>query len=302
MVNRPLTAATAPHNLDAFLRRSTERVDRALDAVLPPDVVEPCLVHRAMRYSVFAGGKRFRPALVYLGALAAGGEEEPVDLLACAVEMIHTYSLIHDDLPAMDDDSMRRGKPSCHAAFGEATAILAGDALHTMAFEVLARFHDRSLIGPLVTEIARACGTEGMVGGQAADLENEGRTPDESVVEGIHRRKTGALITSSLRAGAIASRAPEPVVRAVTEYGRRVGLAFQVIDDVLDEEGAGAELGKTPGKDRRRGKMTYPAALGIEGARTTAHRLVDESLQHAAGLPCAGLLEDLARRIVERRS
>ncbi len=298
----PLTGSETDAGLQEFLRTVGARVDATLDALLPPEDGEPRNIHRAMRYSVFAGGKRLRPALVLLGARCSGGEEDPCLPAAAAVEMIHTYSLIHDDLPAMDDDDLRRGRPSCHRAFSEAEAILAGDALHTLAFETLASFPDGAVAAALVLETARACGTLGMVGGQAADLENEGRPPEESVVEGIHRRKTGALVTASLRLGALASGASEERLRRLTAYGERLGLAFQIADDVLDEEGLLADLGKTPGKDRRRGKMTYPSALGLDGARSRARAVAAEARAGVGGLPAAELLEALAVHVVERRT
>jgi geranylgeranyl diphosphate synthase type II len=255
-----------------------------------------------MRYSVFAGGKRLRPALVLLGVRASGGIEEPVLPAAAAVEMVHTYSLIHDDLPSMDDDDLRRGQATCHRVFGEAIAILAGDALHTLAFETLGAFPDPVRAVAMVRDLARACGTRGMVGGQAADLEAEGKAPDVAVVEGIHRRKTGALIAASLRLGALASGAPEAVLRALGEYGDRVGLAFQVVDDLLDEEGLRQDLGKTPGKDRLRGKMTYPAAVGMEASRARAAALAAEARRAVRGLPGDALLAELSDLVVNRKA
>jgi geranylgeranyl pyrophosphate synthase len=285
-----------------FLREVTARVDAELERLLPPETEEPRAIHRAMRYSVLAGGKRFRPALVLLGSRAAGGSDEAALRPACAVEMVHTYSLIHDDLPAMDDDDLRRGQPSCHRVFGEAQAILAGDALHTLAFEVLGGFPEPARAAAMVQELARACGTRGMVGGQAADLEAEGRAPDVAVVEGIHRRKTGALVVASLRIGAVAAGGDAALLRRVAEYGDRLGTAFQIVDDLLDEEGARADLGKTPGKDRQRGKMTYPAAVGMDASRARAAALAAEAKERARGIPGEALLRDLADLVVSRRS
>ena len=222
--------------------------------------------------------------------------------IACAVEMVHTYSLIHDDLPAMDDADLRRGLASCHKQFGEANAILAGDALHTLAFEILGSFPDPSVAAALVREVARACGTRGMVGGQSADLEAEGRTPDVATVESIHRRKTGALLVVSLRLGALASGAAPDLLGHLTDYGEKVGMAFQIVDDVLDEEGLGLDLGKVPGKDRQRGKMTYPAAVGIEASRKRAAGLVAEAKARVRGCAAAPLLEALADLVVDRKS
>ena len=288
--------------LRGFLRSVSARVDAALEGLLPPEAEEPRTIHRAMRYSVLAGGKRLRPALVLLGGRAAGGDEEGVLPAACAVEMVHTYSLIHDDLPAMDDDDLRRGRPSCHKVFGEANAILAGDALHTLAFGILGSFPDPARAAAMVRELARACGTRGMVGGQAADLEAEGRPPEVAVVEGIHRRKTGALIAASLRIGALGCGAEAAALERLTEYGERLGMAFQIVDDLLDEEGARADLGKTPGKDRQRGKMTYPAAAGMEASRTRAAALAAEAAEGVRGLPGESLLADLAAFVVGRKS
>jgi geranylgeranyl diphosphate synthase type II len=295
-------APTAPVELRHFLPEAASRTDATLDSLLPPESEEPCAVHRAMRYSVLAGGKRLRPCLVLLGARATGADDAPLLPVAAAVEMIHTYSLIHDDLPAMDDDDLRRGKPSCHKVFGEATAILAGDALHTLAFEVLASFRPSDRAAALVRETARACGTRGMVGGQSADLEAEGKPPSVEVIEGIHRRKTGALFAASLRLGALGAGAARPTLDALDRYGALLGLAFQIVDDVLDEEGLAADLGKTPGKDRRRGKMTYPAAAGIEGSRRRAAGLADEAVAAVRGLPAEALLVDLAELVLSRKA
>ena len=295
---KPPTALT----LDEFLAAVASRVDGTLDRLLPPEDEEPRAVHKAMRYSVFAGGKRLRPALVLLGARAAGGDDDPVLPVAAAVEMVHTYSLIHDDLPSMDDDDLRRGQATCHKVFGEAVAILAGDALHTLAFEAVGSFPDPVRAAAMVGELARACGTRGMVGGQAADLEAEGKPPEVAIVEGIHRRKTGALIAASLRLGALGSGAGDPLLRTLSEYGERVGLAFQVVDDLLDEEGQKQALGKTPGKDRLRGKMTYPAAVGPDASRARAAGLAAESRRLVRGLPGEALLAELADLVVHRKA
>jgi geranylgeranyl pyrophosphate synthase len=219
------------------------------------------------------------------------------------VEFLHTYSLIHDDLPAMDDDDYRRGRLSCHAKFDEATAILAGDALNTHAFGLIAtEAPDRTRVAALVHELAVASGTAGMVGGQCADLEGEGVAPDEATVRSIHERKTGALITASLRMGAIAVGAPDRLLADLTEYARRLGLAFQIVDDVLDEEGDAADLGKTPGKDRAQGKLTYPAAIGVAASRARAEALVHEAAPFAAGTPATPELESLAAYVLARRA
>jgi len=293
-----------------YLDRWAPRVEERLRAILPPDDVEPCSVHAAMRYSVLAGGKRLRPALVLLGARAAGGDEAEVLGVACAVELVHTYSLIHDDLPAMDDDDFRRGRPSCHKQFGEAIAILAGDALNTFAFEVIARMApDASRVSELVLELCSAAGTLGMVGGQVADLEAESENGDHAVaptvdaVRGIHERKTGALLTSSLLLGAIAVGGDAAIRRTLADVGRRLGLAFQIIDDVLDEEGEVADLGKTPGKDRAQGKATYPAAIGVDASRQAARALVEEAMALLVDdAPGTDVLRSLGAYLLARRS
>lgn len=295
--------STAEPTFAAYLGSVSARVDGTLARLLPPEEEEPRTIHRAMRYSVMAGGKRLRPALCLLGARVAGGEaaEEAALPVAAALEMVHTYSLIHDDLPAMDDDDLRRGRPSCHRVFGEAAAILAGDALHTLAFEILGSFPGPAA-APLVRELARACGTRGMVGGQCADLEAEGRPPEVAVVESIHRRKTGALLGASLRMGAIAAGGGADLLSRLDAYGADVGMAFQIVDDVLDEEGLGRDLGKTPGKDRQRGKMTYPAAVGIEASRSRALALAAGAKERVRGVPGEALLRGLADLVVNRRS
>ena len=292
-----------------FLERWTPRVEQRLRELLPSADDEPRSVHTAMRYSVLAGGKRLRPALVLLGARAAGGSEEDVLGVACAVELVHTYSLIHDDLPAMDDDDFRRGRPSCHKKFGEAVAILTGDALNTFAFEVIVRTApDRTRIPELVLELCRAAGTLGMVGGQVADLEAESRRVEKplavtvDLVRGIHERKTGALLTTSLRLGAIAVGADADVVRRLDGVGQRLGLAFQIVDDVLDEEGHVGTLGKTPGKDRAQGKATYPAAIGVPASRHEAERLVAESVLLLGEGPGTTVLRSLAAYLLARCS
>jgi geranylgeranyl diphosphate synthase type II len=285
-----------------YLAAWSPRIEDALDRNLPPADRPPQSVHAAMRWSVLGGGKRLRPALVLLGARAAGGDEASVLGIACAVEYLHTYSLIHDDLPAMDDDDFRRGRPSCHRKFDEATAILAGDALNTHAFGLIATTApDRTRVADLVAELAGAAGTEGMVGGQVADLEAEGQTPDEERVRSIHERKTAALIAASLRMGAIAVGGSPALVSDLGEFGRRLGLAFQIVDDVLDEVGTAEELGKTPGKDRAEGKMTYPAAIGAAGSRRRAESLVRDADPWAGTHAASPVLRSLAAYVLARR-
>lgn len=279
------------------------RIEAELDRLLPSENEEPRRIHAAMRWSTLGGGKRLRPTLALLGARAAGGDEAAALGVACSVEFLHTYSLIHDDLPAMDDDDLRRGRPSCHRKFDEATAILAGDALNTHAFGLLATAcPDRARTADLVAELFCATGTHGMVGGQAADLAAEGEEPDAARVEWIHRRKTGALLTASLRMGALAFGAPRSLVDELGAFGERAGLAFQIVDDILDEEGDAASLGKTPGKDRAQRKLTYPAALGVERSRAEAARLVAEAARFSGTHPASGLLRSLGALILARRA
>jgi len=294
---------SAKTDLATWLAEQRKRVDATLDELMPPATHEPASIHAAMRYSLFAGGKRLRPILALAAARACGGDPSAVLPAACALEMIHTYSLIHDDLPAMDDDDLRRGQPTCHKQFGEGLAILAGDALLTYAFETLA--HPRGgdqLAATLVREIAEAVGTGGMVGGQVADLENEGGTPTAELVESIHRRKTGALILVSVRVGGLVAGADRGELEALTRYGRQAGLAFQIADDILDETSDAATMGKATGKDADAGKLTYPRAVGIEAARAKARALADEACTAVAGLPLPDRLVELARHLVDRSS
>jgi geranylgeranyl diphosphate synthase type II len=264
--------------IDKLLDESRRLVDASLDALLPAAEASPQTVHQAIRWSVFAGGKRFRPALLLASGRTFGA---PVDALlktACALEMIHTYSLIHDDLPSMDDDDLRRGRPTCHVKYGEANAILAGDALQALAFHTIA--DDGRLESPkrvrLVGELSRAAGTpHGMVAGQALDIEGEKRNVTGKELEEIHRLKTAALIICAVRCGAIIASASEKELDAVTRYAQSLGLLFQITDDLLDVTATEKELGKTPGKDARSEKATYPALYGLEEARsaaTEAHR------------------------------
>ena len=241
-----------------------------LDQLIPKETDEPARLHSAIRWSVFAGGKRFRPALVLAAGATFGATSEQLLRTACAFEMIHTYSLIHDDLPSMDDDDLRRGRPTCHIKFGEATAILAGDALQALAFETIAE--DKSLSAEfrirIIAELSRAAGTpSGMVSGQARDLDGESRTVDAASLDQIHLQKTGALISAAARCGAIIGGANEAELRAVSEYGANLGLLFQITDDLLDVTASASAMGKTPGKDARASKATYPAVHGIEATR-----------------------------------
>jgi geranylgeranyl diphosphate synthase type II len=275
-------------------------VDGALDRLLPPEDERPEVVHRSMRYTVFAGGKRLRPVLCLLAARAAGGTEDEAMPAACAVEMVHAFSLIHDDLPAMDDDDLRRGKPTNHREFGEAVAILAGDALLDHAFGALAVLGRRDAVPEAVRALADAVGTRGLVGGQVEDVLAEGRAPDLATVERIHLGKTAALFTGCCRLGVLAAGGEEAVGDRLAEYGRRIGLAFQIVDDVLDETGGDAQFGKTAGKDRADRKMTYPAAVGIDEARERARELAETAAELVSGLAVEEELRGLATRVVER--
>jgi geranylgeranyl diphosphate synthase type II len=288
----------------AYLAARRELVDRALERLLPPEDSPPASVHRAMRYSVMAGGKRLRPILVIAGAEAVGGHAEAVMPTACALELIHTYSLIHDDLPAMDDDDYRRGRLTNHKVFGEAIAILAGDALLTLALEFIARGpgHPR-VICEVVAAVAAAAGTQGMVGGQVVDIESEGKAVTAETLEFIHRRKTAALIRVSLCAGAMLAGGTAAQVEAIGAAGEDLGLAFQIVDDILDVEGSLAELGKTAGSDERKKKVTYPALYGLGVSREKARALIEHAKGALQPLGAgAEPLRALADFIIERRS
>lgn len=300
-------------NLATYLATRGQLIDDALETALPPADQPPRILHEAMRYSVLGGGKRLRPLLVVASAEACGGDPRSVLPVACAVECIHTYSLIHDDLPAMDDSDTRRGRPTCHIAFGDAIAVLAGDALHALAFSLIAEA-SRACGAPralLVSqEIAQAIGTAGMVGGQVLDLLGEGRTfpraagpttpgPLTEVVRDIHVRKTAALIRACVRAGAILAGAEGATQDALSVYGERMGLAFQIIDDVLDVVGDERTLGKRAGRDAA--KVTYPAAYGVARSREIAARLTDEAGAALEALGARGtILRELARTLLVR--
>jgi len=295
-------------DLSGYLRARTELVDAALDRWLPGEELLPSALHRAMRYSVFAGGKRLRPVLVLASGEAVGAAAERLLPAACAMEMIHTYSLIHDDLPAMDDDDFRRGRPTNHKVFGEANAILAGDALLTEAFRLLAdpaanRGCDPAAVLRVIETIARCAGSQGMVGGQVVDMESEGKPVDFATLQYIHTRKTGALFLASIQAGAWLGGGSEAQVAALTRYGETTGLAFQIADDILDIVGDQTALGKDVGSDQARGKVTYPALLGLSEARRHAEELRDLALAAIEPLgPGAEPLRAIARYIVDRTS
>ncbi len=293
--------------ISAYQARCQARVDAALEKLFVAPREELTRIYAAMRYSVVNGGKRVRPLLAYAACEALGGEAERADGAACAVELIHAYSLVHDDLPAMDDDALRRGQPTTHIAFDEACAILAGDGLQALAFEVIGNAQlnpqDAQTRLDMLLALTRASGSAGMVGGQAIDLESVGRTIDQAALETMHRHKTGALIEASVQLGALASgRADAASLEALRRYAQAIGLAFQVQDDILDVESDTATLGKTQGKDQAHDKPTYPALLGLDAAKAYALALRDQAL--AALEPfgdSAEPLRALARYIVERR-
>lgn len=261
-----------------YLKEGRELVDFLLEKYLPDENSEPKLLNTAMRYSVMAGGKRLRPVLCMAtyeycdGRMQ--GEDLPIHFAMAALEMVHTYSLIHDDLPCMDDDDLRRGIPTCHKQFNEAVAVLAGDALHDIAFEFMVRANSMEAI----LELAHAIGTEGMLGGQMADIQAEGREVNLDEVVNIHRRKTGSLIHGSVRIGAIIAGADARMISRLTTFGEKVGLAFQIIDDILDIDGDQELLGKETGSDSRKKKATYPGVTGLVRAREDALRLIDEAV------------------------
>jgi geranylgeranyl diphosphate synthase type II len=302
-------AGTEAPSAAASLDERRRAVEQALDRSLPPATAWPDTIHRAIRYSLFAGGKRIRPLLALAAAEAAGGEEEDVLPFACAVEMVHTYSLIHDDLPAMDDDDLRRGKPTSHKVFGEAIAILAGDALLTRAFHLIVdlpadldpdRLRRRLAAAAILGE---ACGTGGLIGGQVLDLESERRPVDAATLERLHRAKTGALLGACVRGGAVLGRATPETTSCLDRFASAIGLAFQVVDDILDATEGAEQLGKTAGKDRAAGKATYVAVHGLAGARRIAADLLAEAREAVAPLGRRGeTLDALARLIVERRA
>jgi geranylgeranyl diphosphate synthase type II len=289
-----------------YLQNRSALVDQALDRWLPAKNILPFSLHQSMRYSVFAGGKRLRPILMIAASEAVGGTAQQVMHAACAMEMIHTYSLVHDDLPAMDDDDLRRGRPTNHKAYDEATAILAGDALLTEAFRLLADADANRSIPPatalkVIELVARYSGSQGMVGGQIVDMESEGKEIDFPTLEYIHTHKTGGLILASVQAGAMLGGGNEEQLAALTRFGGAAGLAFQITDDILDIVGDQAELGKDIGMDQSRGKATYPALLGLAEARQRADELRDIALEALAPLGSAAeTLQALARFIVDR--
>lgn len=292
--------------LKAYLTACQNRVERALDARLPGENILPQTLHQAMRYTVLDGGKRTRPLLVYATGQALGVNEDVLDGPACAVEFIHVYSLIHDDLPAMDNDDLRRGKLTCHKAFDEATAILAGDALQALAFEILA--NDPSILVDagarlkMISNLTKASGSQGMVGGQAIDLASVGTQLNLPELENMHIHKTGALIRASVNMAALSKPDLDPAVaKNLDHYAKCIGLSFQVKDDILDVESDTATLGKTQGKDVDNDKPTYPALLGMAGAKEKARELHEQAVASLAGFGSeADLLRELSLYIIER--
>jgi geranylgeranyl diphosphate synthase type II len=290
--------------LNQTLEQGQTVTDAALERLLPPATQHPESIHKAMRHSVFAGGKRLRPILcVETGRMIAGSLPEGIEELGAALEMLHTYSLIHDDLPALDNDDLRRGRPTCHKVFGEALAILAGDALQTQAYEVLSRLHcpAESRVR-IIEEIARGTGTvEGMIGGQVVDLEAEHTRPDLAMLEYIHRSKTAALISASVVSGGLYAGADDNAVGKLRSFGQSIGLAFQIVDDVLDVTQTSEQLGKTAGKDTAAEKVTYPALFGVEESLKKAEALVESALSSLGGFGArAETLKALAKFLVER--
>jgi geranylgeranyl diphosphate synthase type II len=292
--------------LTQTLEEGRKLTDAALERLLPAVSERPTSIHQAMRHSVFAGGKRLRPILcMEAGRAVAGSLPSGIEDLGAALEMLHTYSLIHDDLPALDNDDLRRGRPTCHKVFGEAMAILAGDALQTQAYEVLSRLHcPPQARVRIIEEIAHGTGTiNGMIGGQVVDLEAERTKPDAETLEYIHRSKTAALITASVVSGGMYAGASTEQVSQLRSFGHAIGLAFQIVDDLLDVTETSAQLGKTAGKDAASEKATYPALFGLEESRKRAAALLQSACKAVENFgPQAAVLKDLARFLIERKN
>jgi geranylgeranyl diphosphate synthase, type II len=291
--------------LQEALEQGRTLTDAALDRLIPLETRHPASIHKAMRHSVFAGGKRLRPVLcIEAGRMVEGSLPKKIEELGAALEMLHTYSLIHDDLPALDNDDLRRGRPTCHKVFGDAIAILAGDALQTQAYEVLSRLEcPTEARVRIIEEIARGTGTiDGMIGGQVVDLEAEQTRPTAEMLEYIHRSKTAALITASLVSGGLYAGAKEKEVEKLRAFGQSIGLAFQIVDDVLDVTQTSEQLGKTAGKDTAAQKATYPALFGVEESLHKADGLVNSALEQLESFgERADTLKELARYLVERK-
>ena len=295
-------------SLTTLIQQSRQRVEQALEHWLPAENIIPQRLHQAMRYAVLSEGKRVRPLLVYSTGKAVGVAEQQLDGPACAVELIHAYSLVHDDLPAMDDDDLRRGQPTCHIKFDEATAILAGDAIQALAYHILA--HDQSMACnadvrlQMIDTLAIASGSRGMAGGQAIDLDSVGRELNLAELENMHVYKTGALIRASIMMGALAAEnLGQHKLEHLDSYGKAIGLAFQIRDDILDVESDTETLGKTQGADKARNKPTYPSLLGMSEAKRMCQDLVDEALDHLSGFDkTADSLREIARYIIDRQN
>jgi geranylgeranyl diphosphate synthase type II len=286
-------------NIKEYLVKVAAITDVTLEKVLPSGDTYPSSIHTLMRYSTFAGGKRIRPCLVMAAFEACGGQfgDERVLLTSAAIEMLHTFSLIHDDLPCMDDDDFRRGKPTAHRAFNEALAVLGGDALCIEAFEILSRTGRVDVI----SEISKALGTQGMLGGQVVDIESEGKVVSRTVLEYIHKNKTAALIRACVRSGALLADASEATLQKLTSYGNNIGLAFQVVDDILDEESTTEQLGKDAGSDREKGKATYPALCGMTESKKIARDLIEQAWNDIKFLDTRGaILHELAEYVITR--
>ena len=290
-------------NLKTYIASRQKTIDRALNRFLPKENTRPATIHKAMRYSLFAGGKRLRPILCLAAAEACGGRTDQALPLACAIECIHTYSLVHDDLPSMDNDDFRRGRPTCHKVFGDGIAVLAGDALLTIAFEIIsrakpARRYDMSI---LLREVAVAAGSEKLIAGQVADLEAEGKNAGRAELRYIHENKTAAILTTAVRLGAMSANASAKQLTAITDFGRSLGLAFQIIDDILDVTQTSEKLGKSAGKDVAAKKATYPAVIGLARSRAEAKRLTRKAHDALSIFgPKGDALHDLANYLLER--
>jgi len=294
--------------IEQYLEEKKSLVEQALQKCMPEPTGLAGKVIRSMHYSLFAGGKRIRPILCIAGAEAVGGSADDILPVACAIELIHSYSLIHDDLPAMDNDDFRRGKPTNHKVFGEAVAVLAGDGLLTMAFDLMARYGlekqgEKTALLRVINLIASAAGCNGMVGGQVVDITYEGKDPDPTVVEYIHRHKTGALIAASVTAGTILADGTEEEVMAINRYGQEIGLVFQIADDILNIEGSEHVLGKGTGSDQERGKITYPSVFGLFESKHIQKRLVEQAIEFLNKFDHrAEPLRDLAQYIIKRKA
>lgn len=290
-----------------YLDRVIPRIDRALERVLPASSAKPAIIHRAMRYTVLSEGKRLRPCMAVLAYETCGGRGRRADEMAAGLEIVHAFSLIHDDLPAMDDDDFRRGKPSNHKVFGEGVAILAGDALLTLAFQILADQGRARALGAetalrLVRELSAATGSDGVIGGQVLDLLSEGKQVGPATVDYIHRHKTARLFTAALRMGALAAQGSPACLARLTRYGEALGLAFQIVDDILGAAGTFRELGRDPGRDLARGKVTYPSVRGFPGSHRAVDRLLAAARDEAEGLPAhRDLFRGLAEVVDQRR-